>query len=30
MSDQTITTAAGVGDTRAGFTMWTRVVFYDN
>lgn len=29
MSDQTISAAAGTGDTRSGYSIWTRVGFYD-
>lgn len=29
MSDQTISAAAGTGDTRSGYSIWTRIGFYD-
>lgn len=29
MSDQTITSASGTGDARAGYSVWTRCGFYD-
>lgn len=29
MSDQTITSASGTGDSRAGYSIWTRIGFYD-